>query len=101
MITIDLIGYLAASLTTAAFVPQALLTWRSRSADGVSTTMYLVLITGVLLWLLYGILITSWPIIIANIITFALASFILIMKLVYNQGQTTRTTTCLNGVNNE
>ncbi len=98
---IDLIGYLAACLTTAAFVPQALLTWRSRRADGVSTTMYLVLLSGVLLWLYYGVLISSLPIIIANTITFVLASFILVMKLAYRPDSVPQPTTSLNGVKNE
>lgn len=97
MISIDLIGYLAACLTTTAFVPQAWLTWRTGRADGVSAAMYMVLISGVLLWLAYGILISSWPIIIANIITFLLASFILLMKLRPDPTRNSQP----NGVNNE
>lgn len=77
----ELIGYGAAFCTTIAFCPQAVLTWKCRSAQGVSVGMYSIFVTGVLLWLIYGILINGWPIIIANAITLALASFILYMKL--------------------
>ncbi|MDP5240278.1 SemiSWEET transporter [Uliginosibacterium sp. 31-16] len=77
----DLIGYLAAFCTTLAFVPQAWLTWKTRSAHGVSLGMYSIFTFGVFLWLAYGILLQAWPIIIANLITLILALFILIMKL--------------------
>lgn len=77
----DAIGALAAVLTTMAFIPQAWLTWRSKRADGVSLGMYSIFTTGVALWLLYGLLIDAWPVIIANAFTLALALFILMMKL--------------------
>lgn len=77
----DLIGYAAAFCTTLAFVPQAWLTWKTRSAHGVSLGMYGIFTFGVLLWLIYGVLLGAWPIILANIITLALAIFILGMKL--------------------
>lgn len=82
-LTTDLIGYFAACLTTTAFIPQAWLTWRRKRAEGVSLGMYIILVTGVTLWLVYGILLSAPPIIIANMITLVLASFILVMKLVY------------------
>lgn len=77
----DLLGYLAASLTTAAFIPQAWLTWKTRSAKGVSLGMYSVFTAGVFLWLLYGIRIEAWPVVAANAVTLSLATFILLMKL--------------------
>lgn len=77
----DLLGYCAATLTTISFVPQAWLTWKSRSAHGVSLGMYSIFITGVAGWLVYGIAIGSVPVIVANAITLALALFILVMKL--------------------
>jgi MtN3 and saliva related transmembrane protein len=77
----DLIGALAATLTTIAFVPQAILTWKSRRAEGVSLSMYSIFTTGVALWLAYGVIIDAWPVIIANALTLALALFILGMKL--------------------
>ena len=83
MILASTIGYLAAILTTAAFVPQAVLTWRTRRAEGVSLLMYSIFITGVALWLAYGCLLHAWPIILANLLTLILALFILVMKLIY------------------
>jgi MtN3 and saliva related transmembrane protein len=77
----DLIGYGAALLTTAAFVPQALKSWSSRDLSGVSLGMYSLFTLGVALWLLYGILLQSWPIILANLITLALASLVLSLKI--------------------
>lgn len=77
----DLIGYGAAILTTAAFVPQALKSWTSRDLSGVSLSMYSLFTLGVALWLLYGILLQSWPIILANLITLILASVVLMLKI--------------------
>ncbi len=77
----DAIGYAAAILTTCSFVPQAWLTLRTRDVSGISLGMYSVFTLGVALWLAYGWLIGAWPVVIANAITLALASFILVMKL--------------------
>jgi MtN3 and saliva related transmembrane protein len=79
----DIIGYLAASLTTASFLPQAMHTFRTKDVTGISLGMYSVFTLGVSMWLLYGILLGAWPIVIANTITTALASFILWMKVRY------------------
>lgn len=83
MSQLDLIGYLAAFLTTSAFIPQAWLTWKRKRAEGVSLGMYAIMVSGVLCWLLYGIMLGALPIIIANVITLILALFILTMKLIY------------------
>jgi MtN3 and saliva related transmembrane protein len=77
----DLIGSIAAILTTIAFVPQVIQIWRTRSARDVSLPMYLVFTTGLALWLVYGVLVMSWPIIIANIVTIILALCVIAMKL--------------------
>lgn len=77
----NLIGMLAAAMTTIAFIPQAWLTWKTRRVDGVSLGMYCIFTTGVALWLAYGLMIGAWPVIIANTLTLALAMFILGMKL--------------------
>jgi MtN3 and saliva related transmembrane protein len=79
----ELIGYAAAILTTCSFVPQALLTFRTRDVRGISLGMYGVFTIGVALWLLYGIRLAAWPIIAANAVTLALACAILGMKLRY------------------
>lgn len=83
MSQLDLIGYLAAFLTTSAFIPQAWLTWKRKRAEGVSLGMYAIMVSGVLCWLLYGLMLGALPIIIANVITLVLALFILTMKLIY------------------
>jgi MtN3 and saliva related transmembrane protein len=75
------LGYAAATLTTAAFVPQAWLTFRSRNVSGISLGMYSVFTVGVGLWLAYGWVLQSWPIVVANVVTLLLAVSILLMKL--------------------
>ncbi len=77
----EAIGYVAAVLTTLAFVPQAWQTWRTRDAAGISLGKYAMFCTGVALWLVYGLLLGAWPIILANAVTLVLALAILVMKL--------------------
>lgn len=79
----ELIGYLAAALTTCSFVPQALHTFRTRDVSGISLGMYSVFTAGVALWLVYGLSLAAWPIVVANAITLALAGTILGMKVRY------------------
>jgi MtN3 and saliva related transmembrane protein len=79
----DLIGTLAAILTTISFLPQALHTFRTKDVRGISLGMYSAFTLGVALWLVYGLLLGAWPVVIANVITLALASTILVMKLRY------------------
>ena len=81
----DLVGALAACLTTLSFLPQAWLTFRTRDARGVSLGMYSIFAIGVALWLAYGLLLRAWPIVIANVVTLALALAILAMKLRYRR----------------
>jgi MtN3 and saliva related transmembrane protein len=82
----DLIGYVAATLTTIAFVPQAWKTWKTKSAAGVSLRMYAIFTLGVALWLAYGLMIGAWPVIVANVVTLLLALFILVMRLKFGDG---------------
>lgn len=77
---IEAIGYTAAVLTTAAFVPQAWHTWKTRDVAGISRTMYAVFTIGIALWLLYGAMLRAWPLVLANAVTLALALAILTMK---------------------
>jgi MtN3 and saliva related transmembrane protein len=79
----ELVGYVAAFLTTCSFVPQAWLTFRTRDVRGISLGMYGVFTVGVALWLLYGLMLAAWPIVIANAITLTLAGGILLMKIRY------------------
>ncbi|WP_371397800.1 SemiSWEET family sugar transporter [Fretibacter rubidus] len=77
MTPIDLIGYAAAFLTSASFVPQAVLVIRTRRTGGISLLMYSMFVTGVALWLVYGIKQGALPLIAANSVTLALATTIL------------------------
>jgi len=77
----ELLGYAAATLTTVAFVPQALKSWRSRDLSGISLGMYSLFTLGLAFWLAYDIQLGSWPIILANSITLSLAGSVLWLKL--------------------
>ncbi len=79
----DLIGYLAAGLTTASFLPQAILTLKTRDTDSLSLGMYSLFTCGVLLWLVYGLYLANPAIIAANAVTLLLAALILSFKI-YN-----------------
>lgn len=81
----DLLGYLAAGLTTCSFVPQAWLTFKTRDVRGISLGMYSAFTLGVALWLAYGIALGAWPIVTANAVTLSLAASILAMKLRYRR----------------
>ena len=83
MKSVDILGYFAATLTTLSFLPQALLTLRTRDTAALSLTMYSAFTLGVLCWLIYGIYTQNNVIVFANSITFVLASLILGFKL-YN-----------------
>ena len=76
-------GYVAATLTTLSFLPQAIKTVRTRDARGISLGMYVVFTIGVMFWLAYGIVLHSWPMIIANVVTLGLSATILALKLRY------------------
>lgn len=80
---IDWVGYCAAALTTAAFIPQVWLTWRTRDVSGISLVMYGAFTLGIALWLVYGFLLGAWPLVVANALTLVLASAILAMKLLW------------------
>lgn len=75
------IGMAAALLTTAAYAPQAIKAWRSRSTKDVSLAMFTLMVTGITLWLVYGILINDIPLILANAVTLVFASAILVAKI--------------------
>ena len=81
----DSFGFIAALLTTVAFLPQVLKTWRTKSASDVSVVMLLTFISGLVFWIVYAIQINSYPVLIANIITFILNVAILTLKLIYSR----------------
>jgi len=77
MLNPEYIGFFAATLTTSAFLPQAYKIWKSKTADGLSLSMYFVMGTGTLCWLFYGLLIQSPSVIVANSISISIIIFII------------------------
>lgn len=75
------IGGVAAILTTCSFIPQVWKVWRTKHTKDISLLMYSLFTVGVALWLVYGVLLGAWPIIMANSITLLLAGAVLVMKL--------------------
>ena len=85
IIYIEFFGYFAAVLTTLAFIPQLIKTLNTKKAEDVSLTTLIMFLTGVASWIIYGIQISSKPILTANIITFLLNFLILLFKLIYSK----------------
>jgi MtN3 and saliva related transmembrane protein len=81
MDNVETMGFAAGTLTTLAFLPQAVKTWKTKSADDISLAMFLLLVTGIILWIVYGVLLHSLPLIIFNGITLAEAVVILFVKI--------------------
>ena len=82
---VDIFGYVAAILTTAAFLPQLIKTLKTKKADDVSLTTLIMFITGVLSWIIYGYEISSLPILLANLITLILNLLILSFKVYFTK----------------
>jgi MtN3 and saliva related transmembrane protein len=74
-------GYLAAALTTVSFIPQVIKIYKTGETNGISLAMYLVFVSGIVMWLLYGIFLGELPIILANAVTLLLSGYILFMKV--------------------
>jgi MtN3 and saliva related transmembrane protein len=81
MTMVVLLGYLAALASMASFVPQAWKIIRSRQTKGISAGMYLLTVSAFGLWLVYGVLLKQWPLVVSNAVCFALSAFILLMTL--------------------
>lgn len=79
----NVLGLFAGMLTTIAFLPQLLKTWRTKSAKDVSLVMMVTFCVGVFLWIVYGIAIQAMPIVVTNTVTLTLASLILLLKIRY------------------
>ncbi len=80
---IDLVGWIAGTLTTIAFFPQLLKTWTTKSAKDVSLVMMVTFCVGICLWLVYGLAIDAMPVVVTNSVTLILALLILILKIKY------------------
>ncbi len=83
--TYEIIGLIAAILTTSAYVPQVVKTWKTKLADDLSLTMYIAMFIGIILWLLYGIHLNSIAMILANSITAMLTFLLIVFKLRYKR----------------
>ncbi len=83
MDNINILGIIAAILTTSSFLPQVIKTWQSKSAKDLSIGMFLTMTTGIILWLIYGIIKNDLPIILANAVTFIFCSLLLYFKMVF------------------
>jgi len=83
MVYVEIIGFTAGIFTTLALVPQAIKSWKSKHTKDVSLMWITILTIGIFLWLIYGILINSMPLIAANVVSFLLAVIILILKIKY------------------
>ncbi|WP_413774269.1 SemiSWEET family sugar transporter [Polaribacter sp. PL03] len=79
----EIIGLVAALLTTISFLPQVYKTWKTKDTSGLSLTMFVVFFIGIILWLIYGIYLNSLPMILANSITATSSLYLIIMKLKY------------------
>jgi MtN3 and saliva related transmembrane protein len=83
MDTTTIIGLIAGFMTTAAFVPQVIQTWKTKKTGHISLLMYVMFCLGIALWLTYGFVVKDLPIILANLVTLILASVVLFMKIKY------------------
>jgi len=81
MTGVTLLGLMAGTLTTIAFVPQVVKTWRTRSTHDISLGMFSILVAGIIAWLVYGAIIGDLPLILANVVTLGLAGTILVFKI--------------------
>lgn len=84
-ISVEIIGVIGASLTTASFVPQVYKVVKTKSVEGISLTMYSVFFIGILFWLYYGVKIDSFSVILANIVTGILVVIILLFRIIYKK----------------
>ena len=84
-INIELIGLIAAVFTTSSFFPQVVKIWKTKQTKDISTTMYIAMMIGTCFWLAYGILINSFAIIVANIVSGLLVLFVLGFKIYYRK----------------
>lgn len=82
---IEVAGHTGAFLSSVTFIPQVYKAWQSKSVGDLSMTMILIVISSTVIWLVYGVALTLWPVIIANSIIFLLACLLLVFKLTFKQ----------------
>jgi len=77
------LGYFAGLLTTIAFIPQVVKVWTSKSTSDISLIMFVIFTLGVLLWLIYGVIVNDYSLVVTNLVTFSLSLSILVAKILY------------------
>lgn len=82
---ITTLGLIAGTLTTIAYLPQLIKTWRSKSANDLSWSMLITLVVGIILWLVYAVYVQDLPVLLANVVTLILSSIILVLKIRYRR----------------
>ncbi|HSM86666.1 MAG TPA: SemiSWEET transporter [Candidatus Limnocylindrales bacterium] len=87
MRAVTILGFVAGTLTTLSFIPQVHKAWRSKRCDDLSLGMLLAFGSGVLLWMVYGLVLRAAPIIAANAVTLLLILVLLVMKASYRSGK--------------
>lgn len=80
---ISILGFAAGTLTTIAFIPQVIKVYQTKETRDISLMMYVMLAAGLMLWLIYGFLLKSWPIILSNIIALIANIYLIYLKLKY------------------
>jgi MtN3 and saliva related transmembrane protein len=78
---ITILGFVAATLTTLAFLPQTIHSWKTRDLSGISLSMYSLFTVGVVLWIIYDAMIRNWPVLMANVVTLGTSGSILFLKI--------------------
>jgi MtN3 and saliva related transmembrane protein len=78
---ITILGFVAATLTTLAFLPQTIHSWKTRNLSGISLSMYSLFTVGVVLWIIYAAMIRNWPVLMANVVTLGTSGSILFLKI--------------------
>ncbi|MDP3173779.1 MAG: SemiSWEET transporter [Phenylobacterium sp.] len=86
---VSIVGTGAALCSMSSFIPQIAKIWRERDASSVSLRMYVVTVTGFILWIIYGVMIASWPVTLSNIVCLALSATILALKWKFGHGAAT------------
>jgi len=84
MDAVTLLGLVAGALTTASFLPQVIKSWKTKSTGDVSIGMFIILSVGIFGWGVYGFLIGSFPVVLANAISFILSGLMIIFKVIYD-----------------
>ncbi|MCU0335310.1 MAG: SemiSWEET family transporter [Chitinophagaceae bacterium] len=82
---VDIVGHFGSFLSSVTFIPQVYKTWKSRSAGDLSLLMMLIVTTSTIVWLIYGIALMLWPVIIANSIICALSVLLIVFKFSFKR----------------